>query len=148
MSHANPTITSTDLELIRTTFAMAASDPQATAARFYNNLFKRDPSLRALFHGDMANQGGKLMSMLGLIVSHLERFDQLLPTVRQLGQRHAGYGVKAAHYATVGEALIDALRQQAGPAWNPEANAAWQKAYQLLSDNMTAAMARTSGPAG
>ena len=139
MSQTSPTITSLDRDAIRTTFAVAAANPQATSARFYTNLFKLDPSLRALFHGDMSNQGEKLMSMLGFIVSHLEKLDLLLPTVRQLGQRHAGYGVQAAHYATVGQALMEALKQQAGAAWTAGADTAWQKAYQLLSDNMIAA---------
>ena len=145
MSEASPTITSADLDLIRSTFAIAAGDPKTTAARFYTNLFKLDPSLRSLFHGDMANQGEKLMSMLELVVSHLERLDQLLPTVRQLGHRHAGYGVKAAHYVTVGQALIGALMQQSGTAWTAEANLAWEKAYQLLSENMVAAAQVPSG---
>ncbi len=133
-----------DLIAIRSTFAVAARDPKGTATRFYAELFKLDPSLRSLFHGDMNNQGEKLINMLTMIVSNLERLDHLLPTVRQLGQRHAGYGVKDAHYATVGAALIGALRQQTGPAWTLEADKAWSAAYGLLADNMKDAAAQVS----
>lgn len=139
-----PTLSPTDLIAIRTTFAVAARDPKATAARFYAELFRLDPSLRSLFHGDMNNQGEKLINMLTMIVSNLERLDHLLPTVRQLGQRHVGYGVKDAHYATVGAALIGALRQQTGPAWTTEAEAAWSAAYGLLAENMKDAAAQVS----
>jgi len=140
---------SADLSAIRTTFASAARDPKATAAGFYAALFRLDPSLRALFHGDMNNQGEKLMNMLTLIVSGLERLDHLLPTVRQLGQRHAGYGVTDAHYATVGAALIEALRQQAGTVWTKEAETAWTTAYGLLAETMRGAAAQVSpSPAG
>jgi hemoglobin-like flavoprotein len=128
--------TADEIALIRTTFAAAAKNPDATAALFYAKLFALDPSLRGLFHGDMRAQGEKLISMLGLVASHLDRLDQLLPTVRQLGERHAGYRVKDAHYATVGAALLAALEQGLGPAWSPAAHTAWSKAYDLLSSTM------------
>jgi hemoglobin-like flavoprotein len=32
--------------------------------------------------------------------------DQIVPAVQALGRRHAGYGVREPHYATVGEALL------------------------------------------
>lgn len=134
-----PAITSHELLAIQTTFAAAAQDPHAMASQFYAKLFKLDPSLRALFHGDMRSQGEKLISMLQMIVSNLENLDRLLPTVRQLGQRHVNYGVKDAHYATVGQALIEALQQSSGPAWTAEAHHAWRKAYELLANTMLAA---------
>jgi hemoglobin-like flavoprotein len=137
MSPISPSIAPEDLNAIRSTFAVASRDAKAMASRFYAVLFTLDPSLRSLFHGDMNNQGEKLMSMLTLIVSNLERLDHLLPTVRQLGLRHVAYGVKEAHYATVGTALIEALRQQTGETWTTKADSAWEKAYQLLAENMT-----------
>jgi hemoglobin-like flavoprotein len=139
-------ITADDLLTIRTTFEVAAREPHATAARFYANLFTLDPSLRALFHGDMRGQGEKLISMLQMVVSNLENLERLLPTVRQLGQRHGGYGVKDEHYATVGTALIQALQQASGPAWTPEAHNAWSKAYELLASTMIAASKAAAQP--
>jgi len=134
-----PVITSQNLHAIRTTFAAAAQDPHATASLFYANLFKLDPSLRAFFHGDMRSQGEKLISMLQMVVSNLENLDRLLPTVRQLGQRHVNYGVKDAHYATVGRALIEALQHASGPTWSVDAHNAWSNAYELLASTMIAA---------
>lgn len=139
MPYSTPAITATDLLAIRTTFDAAARDHHGTAARFYANLFALDPSLRALFHGDMRGQGEKLINMLQMVVANLEHLDRLLPTVRQLGQRHVNYGVKDEHYATVGTALIQALQQGSGPAWTPEAYHAWSKAYDLLASTMLAA---------
>jgi hemoglobin-like flavoprotein len=42
-------------------------------------------------------------------VKGLDTLDQLVPAVRTLGQRHAGYGVTDAHYDTVGGALYGVL---------------------------------------
>jgi hemoglobin-like flavoprotein len=139
MFRPSPAITADDLLAIRTTFDAAARDAHGTAARFYANLFALDPPLRGLFHGDMRAQGEKLISMLQMVVANLEHLERLLPTVRQLGQRHVHYGVKDEHYATVGTALIQALQQGSGPAWTPEAYRAWSKAYDLLADTMIAA---------
>ncbi len=129
-------LTTNEIALIRTTFAAAARQPDATAALFYSKLFTLDPSLRGLFHGDMRAQGEKLISMLAMVAANLSNLDRLLPTVRQLGERHAGYRVKDEHYATVGAALLAALEQGLGSAWSPAAHTAWSKAYQLLSSTM------------
>ncbi len=137
-------LTSDDIALIRATFAAAAKNPEATAALFYAKLFALDPALRGLFHGDMRAQGEKLIGMLALVADSLDRLDQLLPTVRQLGVRHAGYRVKDEHYATVGTALLAALAQGLGSAWSPAAHAAWAKAYGLLSSTMIEAARQSS----
>ncbi|ATC66065.1 hemin receptor [Nibricoccus aquaticus] len=129
-------MTSEEIALIRSTFAAAAKQPDATAALFYAKLFTLDPSLRGLFHGDMRAMGEKFISMLAMVAANLSHLDRLLPTVRQLGERHAGYRVQDAHYVTVGAALLAALAENLGPAWSPAAHTAWSKAYDLLSSTM------------
>jgi hypothetical protein len=39
-------------------------------------------------------------------VKGVDRLDQLVPVVQDLGRRHAGYGVTDSHYDTVGAALL------------------------------------------
>ena len=56
--------------------------------------------------------------------------------LRNLGLRHAGYGVVAGHYATVGAALMKTLEQGLGDAWTPEAAQAWASVYAVMSDSM------------
>ena len=73
---------------------------------FYDRLFERDPSLRALFTGDMKEQGQALMAMIATAVGGLKRLDTIVPAVQELGIRHAGYGVTEDHYNTVGAALL------------------------------------------
>ena len=53
-----------------------------------------------------------------------------------LGRRHAGYGVKDEHYASVGAALLWTLERGLGAAWTPELAAAWVAAYTTLSQFM------------
>src|SRR5262249_7724286 len=59
-----------------------------------------------------------------------------LPAVRQLGERHRGYGVSADHYGRVGAALLWTLEQGLGSAFTPEVKAAWSEAYRTLAGAM------------
>ena len=97
---------------------VAAIAPQA-AELFYQNLFAADPALKSLFKGDMRAQGDKLMQMIGAAVSGLSNPEQLVPVLQSLGARHEAYGVKPAHYQTVGSALLKTLGQGLGQTSPP-----------------------------
>lgn len=123
-------------QLVRESFALVRPIAATAAALFYENLFNADPSLRRLFTGDMTQQGERLMTMIGAAVGLLDRPASLVPVLRQLGARHASYGVKDAHYATVGAALLLTLGQGLGDAFTPEVKAAWQALYAVVSSTM------------
>lgn len=123
-------------ELVRASFAQVAPIATQAATMFYNNLFAADPALRTLFRGDMAAQGERLMSMIGAAVGLLDRPQALLPVLRNLGARHAGYGVQASHYDTVGAALLLTLEQGIGAAFTDEVRAAWTTLYGVVSRTM------------
>ncbi|MEP7099950.1 MAG: globin family protein [Burkholderiales bacterium] len=133
------------IDLVRNSFALVQPIATQAAALFYGHLFEADPSLRRLFRGDMAEQGERLMTMIGAAVGLLDRPDALVPVLRKLGARHGGYGVVDAHYATVGAALLLTLEQGLGDAFAPETRAAWTEMYGLVSRTMIEA-AREPAP--
>ena len=92
--------------LVQASFATIAPIADDAAALFYRRLFEIDPSLERMFRGDMKEQRRKLMQMLTAAVKGLDRVDQLVPVVQDLGRRHATYGVEDRHYDTVGAALL------------------------------------------
>ena len=57
---------------------------------------------------------------------------------KALAVKHVAYGVTAAHYKPVGEALIWTLEQGLGPDFTPEVKDAWLSAYGALSGVMIA----------
>lgn len=120
---------------------VAGIAPQA-AALFYQNLFEADPSIKTLFTGDMTAQGEKLMHMIGAAVGQLNDLDTLVPILQQLGARHVAYGVKDAHYQTVGVALLKTLQQGLGSAFTPAVNAAWAEVYDVMAEVMITSAAR------
>jgi hemoglobin-like flavoprotein len=124
-------------QLIRSTWAQVTPTADSAAGLFYQRLFETDPAARALFRDtDMASQRKKLLHVLNVAVSSLDNLGALMKTVEDLGRRHAGYGVKDAHYDTVGAALLWTLEQGLGEAFTPQAAAAWAEVYGLLADIM------------
>ena len=124
------------IHLVRSTFAMIQPIAGDAAALFYDNLFRADPNLRNLFKGDMTHQGQRLMGMIGSALQLLDRPAALLPVLRSLGARHAGYKVRDEHYETVGTALLLTLEQGLGTAFTAEARAAWVDLYGVIARTM------------
>lgn len=129
--------------LVQDSFELVVPIADTAAELFYNRLFELDPSLRSLFRGDMREQGRKLMQMLAAAVAGLDRLETIVPAVRALGRRHAGYGVAERHFETVGEALLWTLAQGLGPAFTTEVRAAWTAVYGVLAAQMQMGMAET-----
>ena len=117
-------------ELVRASFARLAPDADTVATIFYAFLFEIDPGLRPLFKDDMARQRGLLMTMLATAVENLHQLEKILPAVRSLGERHAGYGVTDADYDTVANALLLTLAQGLGDDFTPAVRDAWIACYE------------------
>ena len=129
-------ITSQQVKLVQTSWAMVAPISEQAAALFYGRLFELDPRLRALFKSDLKEQGKKLMQMMGMVVHGLANLESLLPAVKNLGARHVRYGVEDSHYDTVGAALLWTLEQGLGQGFTPEVKEAWAAAYGALAITM------------
>ena len=126
-------------QLVQMSFAKVEPIAEAAAEVFYNKLFELDPGLKALFKIDMKEQGRKLMATLKPAVKGLDDLEKLVPAVRDLGRRHAGYGVRRAHYDTVGQALLRTLEKGLKDDFTPEVRAAWTAVYALRADTMVEA---------
>lgn len=140
-------MTTKQVELVQSSWALVAPIAGQAAALFYGRLFELDSSLRQLFKSDLKDQGKKLMQMLGMVVSGLTNLERLLPAVRDLGKRHGNYGVADSHYDTVGAALLWTLEQGLGNQFTPEIKDAWAAAYSTLATTMKKAAPKAIVPA-
>jgi hemoglobin-like flavoprotein len=122
--------------LIRASFGSAAPHALEVARMFYGRLFELEPKLRPLFKGDMDEQGRKLMAMLATVVGNLHKLEAIVPAVRALGARHAGYGVRDEDYGTVAAALLWTFEKALGDAFTPATRDAWVAAYTVLAGQM------------
>lgn len=129
-------MTPEQIALVQQSFGKVALIKEQAAGLFYNRLFEIDPALKPLFKGDIAEQGKKLMASLALAVGHLRNPEVLVGPLRDMGARHAGYGVKDSHYDTVASALLWTLEKGLGDDFTPEVKDAWVATYTLVADVM------------
>jgi len=137
-------MTPDQIRLVRDSFRLVEPIQEQAAVLFYRRLFAHDPLIAGLFaKADMDRQRKVLMQTLAVIIKGLERLEEVGPGVVALGQRHAGYGVRAQDYTTVGGALLWTLEQGLGAAFTGEVREAWTEAFALLSGIMIAAGSAT-----
>jgi nitric oxide dioxygenase len=74
--------------------------------------------------------------MLSFLVGSLGRMEEIVPVVRSLGVRHAGYGVRDEHYGTVGAALLSTLEKALGAGFTADVRTAWMAALETLASTM------------
>ena len=129
-------MTGEQINLVKASFAKIEPVAEEAAVLFYAKLFDLDPNLRTLFKGGIREQGLKLMQMLKLAVNSLDSIEELVPAVRALGARHAGYGVKDCHYDTVAKALLWTLERALRADFTAETRTAWTAVYRLLAETM------------
>ena len=123
-------------QLIRESFPAIREMAGPVSLLFYGRLFALEPALRPMFRQDIELQGRKLMDMLTAVVDNLDHFEGLAPTLRALGQKHAGYGVRPEHYQTVARALMWALGQALDTQFYPELRTAWLAIIEAVSLSM------------
>lgn len=136
------------IELVQSSFAKVVPIADQAAEIFYSKLFEKDPSLKALFKGSMEEQGKKLMTMIGTAVNGLTNLEAIVPAVKDLGTRHAGYGVTDSMYDTVGSSLIETLAAGLGEAFTDDVKEAWVETYTLLATTMKNAVAEAESAPG
>ncbi|HET7015451.1 MAG TPA: globin domain-containing protein [Streptosporangiaceae bacterium] len=140
-------MTPEQIALVQSSFRRLGPMNTDMAARFYHELFTAHPELRKLFTVDMEEQKIKFTEQLSVIVHAIPKLDELLFHTRALGARHLAYGVRTIDYRYVGEALIAALAQVLGDAFDAQTREAWTMAYNLVAETMLdgASSARPAG---
>ncbi len=114
---------------------------------FYATLFSRAPETRELFPVNMEVQRSRLLRAIVHVVQMVDRTDELVRFLEQLGRDHRKFGVLAQHYDAVGAALMTALQAFAGDRWTPEVAQAWTETYRMVGNAMQTAAAAERGPA-
>lgn len=124
------------IQLVKESWGYVIVKSDEAGQLFYSRLFEVAPNVRQLFKSDVKEQSRKLMSMVTLVVSKLDKLDTILNELKGLAVRHNKYGTKKEHYQVVGECLLWTLKQGLGDRWNKETEEAWVAAYTVLSGAM------------
>jgi NAD(P)H-flavin reductase/hemoglobin-like flavoprotein len=143
---APPAVTAM-VRLIRDTWAKSEPFIPEISQFFYGMLFTLAPATRDFFPINMEVQRGRLVRALVHIVQMVDRPDDLVPFLTQLGRDHRKFGVIPRHYEAVGTALLAALKNHLGPDWTPEVERAWAEAFTIVARAMQEAAATDVNPA-
>ena len=121
---------------VQATIDILLEDEEGFASDFYKRLFKKMPSVEALFDTDMKRQGMQLSHMLRGIVFALSRPDNLVSGLRRLGSQHRDFGVQPEHYTLVSEVLKDVVSDRLGEEFNEQRRKAWGDTIDFIITEM------------
>lgn len=116
---------------LQASFAEVSREPRALSGKFYEELFRTAPQLRPLFPQELKSLQGHFESALALVIRNLREMDALLPSVRDLGAQHIGWGAQPQHYLIAREALIHAVRSLS-PNWTRTLETDWRAAISAI----------------
>jgi NAD(P)H-flavin reductase/hemoglobin-like flavoprotein len=146
-SDEQPAAVALMVRLVRESFAVVEPQADQVCEAFYATLFSIAPEIRELFPLNMQVQRSRFLRALVHIVQMIDRGDELVPFLRQLGRDHRKFGVVSHHYEPFGMALLASIKKFAGGAWTVEVEHAWAEAYTIVARAMLEAAAADDGPA-
>jgi class 3 adenylate cyclase/hemoglobin-like flavoprotein len=105
--------------------------------RFYQNLFRVAPGLERLFEQtDMPRQHVRFLEFFSWSVHELRHEGRMIAGLKELADRHRGYGVRPEDYSAAGQAVIGALTETLGERFNDEAREAWTTVFRRITNAM------------
>ena len=122
-------LSAADRALVRRSFRHVAANHQRISDHFFKRLFALDAQTEKLFARDMNRQRHKFMYMLALIVSTMDDPAAFERIARDMGLRHAQYGVQRQHFDLGRDALLYALEEQLGQQFTVKLREAWARLY-------------------
>lgn len=127
-----PLLSKQTIEIIRSTVPVLEIHGTEITTRFYARLFENTPELLNVFNHSNQQEGRQQTALANAVYAaavHIDRLNDIMPTVKQIAQKHRGIGVKPEHYPIVGENLLAAMSEVLGDAATPEILQAWSEAY-------------------
>jgi nitric oxide dioxygenase len=130
---ANLLLSTKQKRLVRDSFESVRAYGTSVVMLFYGRLFEIAPETRTLFKIDIREQSKKLVETLRTTIEALDRFEELMPVLAELGRKHVGYGVQPHQYEQLRSALLWALGQALGLEFDRETRAAWDQLLSMIS---------------
>lgn len=84
----------------------------------------------------MESQGQMLSHMMQFLVHAMSRPEIMTLGLRDLGQRHDGYGVAAEYYPAFRQAFLESARGVLGERHTPQVEKAWAGTIDMIIASM------------
>ncbi|TGE00155.1 NO-inducible flavohemoprotein [Methylobacterium nonmethylotrophicum] len=125
------------IALVKATVPALEAQGLAITRRMYERLFQ-DPAIRDLFNqSHQGETGSQPKALAAAVLAYARSIDDpgvLAGAVERIAQKHVALTIQPAHYHSVAEALLGAIRDVLGAAATPEICAAWGEAYWVLAE--------------
>ena len=129
-----------DIQQLKAGYELVKGNLEGVTGEFYKELFSRFPAVKPLFENvEIPKQKKKLAASLRLVMETLDRPDDLVAALKEMGRRHQDYGATADLYAPVAETLLDVFKISGGENWTNEMSRAWDTALNLVAEIMLSA---------
>ena len=129
-------ITEKQITLIKDSWGRLIAYSEMGTTVFYPTFFELQPEVEALFKGNTKEQAQKLISAITLIITKLNKQDQLKEELKWLTKRHIKYGVKVAYLDSFEKAFLVMLKTVLGNQWTGEVMNAWTEMLHLIIQAM------------
>mmetsp|Transcript_44014 Transcript_44014/g.71628 ORF Transcript_44014/g.71628 Transcript_44014/m.71628 type:complete len:372 (+) Transcript_44014:218-1333(+) len=134
---AQQLFTEAQIKLVRDSWVLVVPSMEAHASKFYSKVFELAPAALAIFAvSDLKVQGRLTFEAIDYCVKRLDDGHTVGNFLKELGRRHARYGVEPAHFNVVGDALIWTLKKGLGAGFTPEVEFAWVAVYSVINTVM------------
>ncbi len=101
--------------------------------QFFEKFYQLDPSVKKLFNGvDSKNKRQMVVNMIGFLTQGINRFDVIMPSIKEMNERHFGRDVKPDHYLVAGKTLVNVLEDYLGKDFTPDVKQTWIEFYEQI----------------
>lgn len=132
-------MTPEQIALVAGTWADLEPRRQELGDRFYAHLFEHHPEVRPMFPTDLAELQAKFTAEIGALVAVVTDLGSFLARTAELGETHAGYGVRAGHYRASRASLLEAIGALVADGDRAGALVAWAAVHDLVAETMMGA---------
>ncbi|CAM2814119.1 NO-inducible flavohemoprotein [Paenibacillus sediminis] len=125
------------IEIVKSTVPVLQTHGVAITNAFYQNLFTNHPELLNIFNHANQRQGKQPTALANAVLAaaaNIDRLEEIIPVVVQIGNKHRALNVLPEHYPIVGETLLGAIKEVLGDAATDDIIDAWAKAYGVIAD--------------
>ncbi|XP_054758842.2 uncharacterized protein LOC129264905 [Lytechinus pictus] len=144
-------VSPTQKRLIQESWKKLSRDPERHGSVMFAKLATSYPEVGKVFsfggkgltyeqllqNQDVKAHGRRVFETVGHAVNGLDDLDLLLPTLRDLAQRHIGYNVQKRYFAPTGDAFLHAVRLGVGPSsFTSDVRNAWAELFKVVTDTM------------
>jgi hemoglobin-like flavoprotein len=131
------------IDLIKNSWGKVIIYSEQAGEAFYTHLFAKAPNLVSLFKTNIKAQDRKLIYAVTLLITKINKLDNIREEVRSLAKRHQHYGVKSEYFHIFGEAFMDMLARVLQSNWSDEMQLAWKTLYGIIAQAMVDEMSES-----